>query len=401
MDQSTMQELLDRYLSGACSQEEQRKIEDWLDHQARADNDWTGMDTSDRAAWMAGVYQDIRHTITQPVTTDDNEKPVIPLYRRPFFRMVAAAVIVFLLGAGVYIWLIRTPETASPTIEGLSNRFKNDVQPGDNRAVLTLADGSRIVLDSAANGTIVEQGEVQVVKSKDGELEYRKPEAGSQRSEVAFNTLATPRGGQYMLALPDGSKVWLNASSSIRYPTAFTGKERNVEITGEAYFEVVKNPKMPFKVKANGQAEIEVLGTHFNVNAYDDEAVIKTTLLEGKVKVTSATGSQSAARSSQLLAPGQQAQLSNDQLSIINNPDVEAVMAWKNGQFNFNNTDIKTIMRQIARWYDVEVLYEADIPDTYTISLSRNVPVSKLFTFLELSGGVHFKIDGKKVTVMK
>ncbi|NII28483.1 DUF4974 domain-containing protein [Pseudoflavitalea sp. X16] len=396
MDQSTMQELLDRYLSGTCSPEEQRKIEDWLNHQSRENNEWTTMDASARTAWMTGVYQDIRHTITQQAVAGNNEKPVIPFYRRPFFRMAAAAIIVLLLGAGVYVWLIRTPENVLPSTEGLSNRFKNDVLPGGNKALLTLANGATIVLDSAANGTLAQQGSVVVTKKADGQLAYDAKARTTDNSPLTFNTLSTPRGGQYQLVLPDGSKVWLNAASSIRYPTAFTGKERNVEVTGEAYFEIAKNAKMPFKVKANGQAEVEVLGTHFNVNAYDDEAAIKTTLLEGKVKVTPATG-----HSSQLLSPGQQAQLINDQLSIINNPDVEAVMAWKNGQFSFNNTDIKTIMRQIARWYDVDVSYDANVQDTYTVSLSRNVPVSKLFTYLELSGGVHFKIEGKKVTVME
>jgi ferric-dicitrate binding protein FerR (iron transport regulator) len=209
--------------------------------------------------------------------------------------------------------------------------------------------------------------------------------------------------------LPDGSKVWLNAASSIRYPAVFTGNERRVEIQGEAYFEVAHDKTKPFTVHFSSgnapgrQGDVQVLGTHFNVNGYDDDEAVKTTLLEGSVKVVNGQSSMvnNQKQTTVILKPGEQAVLTgNSRFTIDHSPDVDQVMSWKNGQFYFSNSDIENIMRQMARWYDVEVEYKTHPKDRYTISLSRNVPVSKLLQFLELSGGVHFKIEGKKVIVM-
>jgi ferric-dicitrate binding protein FerR (iron transport regulator) len=210
--------------------------------------------------------------------------------------------------------------------------------------------------------------------------------------------MATPRGGQYRLVLPDGSRVWLNAVSSIRFPTAFTGQERKVEISGEAYFEVVKDPSRPFRVlvrpaAGNRNMEVEVLGTHFNINAYQDEPAIKTTLLEGSVKVTNGTDHT-------MIRPGQQTQLSiNGVTKVIQDADVSEAVAWKEGRFQFNDTELKTIMRQVMRWYDVDLEYKGNVPDRYfTADISRNKTLSGVLTILKLSD-VDFRLDGKKLTV--
>jgi hypothetical protein len=286
------------------------------------------------------------------------------------------------------------PAQNSQTVQ----QTNQDVQPGGNKAVLTLANGQVIDLDSAHNGILVEQGNMAVVKNNNGEVVYKAvdDEKNARHAANVYNMLATPRGGQYQLTLPDGSRVWLNAASSIRYPVAFANDERQVEITGEVYFEVEKNPKKPFRVTILPTGGVvEVLGTHFNINAYSDEPAIKTTLLEGSVKVSSMVNGEWS-----MLKPGQQASIHHSQLTIHDNVDLELAMAWKNGFTLFKSADIKSIMRQAARWYDVEVMYEGTVPErSFTGGISRNAPLSELLQLLEVSK-VHFKIEGKKLIVM-
>jgi len=308
----------------------------------------------------------------------------------------AAAILIFLvLGTGMYRWLTRAPQTSLAKTE--SAAFKHDAAPGGNKATLTLANGAAIVLDSAANGLLAQQGNARVQKLNDGQLAYNAlhdPSASLRTTEILYNTLATPRGGQYQLVLPDGSKVWLNAASSISYPTAFTGRERSVEIKGEAYFEVAKNTTMPFVVKVNDM-QVQVLGTHFNINAYNDEEAIKTTLLEGAVKIT-----KDAATA--LLKPGEQAILarSSNEIRVHSQADPESVVAWKNGYFSFNQTDLATIMRQMARWYDVDIVYSGKVPDRrFGGEIPRNTNAAQVLKMLEESK-VHFRIEGKKVIVL-
>jgi transmembrane sensor len=310
-------------------------------------------------------------------------------------RAAAAAAIIFLSGAGIYLLRKHKPEKRLVRTEKLTPPVSHDIPPGGNKAKLTLADGSTISLDSLQNGDLARQGNAKIVKLKSGGLAYQvaasnKPQATSL---ATYNILSTPPGGQYQLVLADGSKVWLNAASSLRFPTTFAGKERSVEITGEAYFEIKKNAEMPFRVKVR-DAEVEVLGTSFNVMAYNNENAIKTTLLEGAVKVSK--GNKSA-----LLQPGQQAAL-NVSSSVINvrETDVEEAVAWKNGLFQFNSDDIGTIMRQLGRWYDVETGYEGKIPDWhFTGSIGRNIPLSKVLKMLEVND-FHFRIEGKKIIVL-
>lgn len=313
--------------------------------------------------------------------------------RLPGWRTaVAAAVFCLLLGAAGFLFFKRPLKEMAKT-EAVKPP-KNDVPPGGNRAVLTLANGATILLDSAANGTLARQGNTRILKRAAGQLAYEPSKAG-QAKEVTYNLLTTPRGGQYRLQLPDGTLVWLNAASSIRYPTAFTGRERSVEVTGEAYFEVAQNASMPFRVRINNNMEVQVLGTHFNILAYNNEAAVKVTLLEGSLKVSEGSRTQ-------LLAPGEQAALSKeDGIKLVEGADVDEAVAWKNGRFYFNNASLQDIMRQMARWYDVEVVYKDSITDRYTVNTPRSEPVSQLFRFIELSGGVHFSIEGRKIIVTK
>ncbi|MBO9204182.1 MULTISPECIES: FecR family protein [Niastella] len=315
---------------------------------------------------------------------------VLTISRR--WRWVAAAACLLAVGITGYV-LLNKKSTTVP-VAATSNPYKNDVQPGGQKAMLTLADGKQIVLDSAGNGLLAQQGNAQVVKEGAG-LKYQS--AGSGRSDVTYNTLSTPRGGEYKLILPDGSKVWLNSASTLRYPTAFTGSTREVALEGEGYFEVTKLAAKPFRVITKTQF-IEVLGTHFNVNAYSDEAATKTTLLEGKVKVMNDERSA-------ILKPGEQASVSQSsqksQPITVQTVDVEETVAWTNGQFIFREQRIESIMKQISRWYNVEVAFAGKpTQEGFTATIPRSVPVSKVLRYLELTTLVHFKIDGNRITVL-
>jgi hypothetical protein len=304
-------------------------------------------------------------------------------------KYAAAAIIFCMLSVSVY-FLFKPKEKSQISKTENTQNDKMDVGPGKNKAVLTLANGSSIILDSAANGTLTTQGNSKILKLN-GMLSYNTLK--NKSSEILYNTISTPRGGQYQLMLSDGSKVWLNAASSLRFPAGFVGKERIVELSGEAYFEVAKNAKMPFKVKVGGM-EVEVLGTHFNINSYDNESTIRTTLLEGSVKINKDNISG-------LLKPGQQAQLNKaGGIKIINDVDVEEAIAWKEGKFQFDRADIHDIMRQLARWYDVDVEYKGTVSSHFGGTISRNVNLSQVLNMLHLTGEVKFQIEDRKVAVM-
>ena len=307
---------------------------------------------------------------------------------RQFYK-VAAALILFALSAAVFHYLTTTTTFKPPAIAKVQ-KANQAINPGTNKAILTLADGSTIVLDDGKNGTLAIQGGTQVTKMDNGRLVYKL--VGENPVEVVYNTLTTPKGGQFKLKLPDGSEVWLNAESSITYPNAFNSKERKVEITGEAYFEIAHDITKPFKVAVNG-LEVRVLGTHFNVNGYKDEADSKITLLEGSIRLEKGG-------SSTQLKVGQQARLSKaNNLRVLNNVDLEQVVAWKNGYFSFNHDDLKTVMRQISRWYDVDVVYEGKVPDRqFGGKIDRNSSAVTALKILKESK-VNFRIDGKKIIV--
>lgn len=298
-----------------------------------------------------------------------------------------AAVLFIVCGISA-LWFFKLEPDKNGTAENVKHQ---DLLPGKNQALLTLADGSQVVLGEASTGQLALQGNSKVIKSENGQLQYQST-GNSEKHTVLYNTLSIPRGGQYKLVLPDGTAVWLNAASSLKYPTSFTGKERIVQLEGEAYFEVAKNPGQPFKVEVK-DVQITVLGTHFNINAYNDEAHIKTTLLEGSVRISKGSVQK-------LLQPGEQA-ISGKSSSIeIVKANFDEVLAWKNGYFNFHRSNLPEVMRQLSRWYDVDIRYEGRIPDReFGGEISRNSNASEVLKILELSN-VHFRIEGKHIVVM-
>ena len=315
--------------------------------------------------------------VQQAIALSEEERPVtMPLRKRTWVRVAAAACVLLVAATAVLLLVNKRQESGIAVVQKTAS--PKAAVPGRSNAVLTLADGSVIVLDSAANGNLAQQGAARIVKLN-GQIAYNQTGAGAD-GEPVYNSIATAKGNQYELVLSDGTKVWLNAASSLRFPTAFTGKERRVEVSGEAYFEVAKNPAMPFRVairSAVGKAgEVEVLGTHFNINAYDDEEDVKTTLLEGAVKIRNN-------KAAQRLAPGQQAGMTEKGINISSGIDVSQVVAWKEGFFLFNNTDLPSLLRQVARWYDVDVVFEGKAPtDAFSGKIARSVSLQKLLKVL-------------------
>lgn len=307
--------------------------------------------------------------------------------RTIWLRYAAAAVLVLISGAYLYNTSLKKKEEQTAAVA-----IVQDVPPGTEGAILTLADGTRITLDSLQNGVIAVEKGTEITLSN-GSLAYGA--MSNKRGEMAFNTMSTPRGRQFLLVLPDKTKVWLNAESSIRYPTVFYGKERVVQVEGEAYFEVTKNAQAPFKVILRDSSNIEVLGTSFNVNSYYADSSSKTTLVEGSVKVN-------AGKRTQLLRPGQQAVVSKDQsLQLNSNPNIRQVTAWKNGVFNFEEVHVKEVMNQLERWYDIQVVYESGIPDIrFWGEISRDLSLGDVIEALQKTE-VHFRIEGRKLIVMK
>jgi len=317
--------------------------------------------------------------------------PVIKSRKKMFvWQRVAAAAVVFCAIAGAYfLWTEgrQHQEAAISKIKG--NPLTVAIVPGSNKAILTLSDGSAIALDSTRQGMLTSQGNARVINLNGTTLSYNA--ANAKDLQTVYNTLSTPGGGQYQLLLSDGTKVWLNASSSIHFPSVFKGSERNVTITGEAYFEVAKNAAMPFTVTARDMT-VQVLGTHFDVMAYNDENAINTTLLEGSVKISSGAVHK-------MLVPGQQSRVDKTGQIEIAAADVEEATAWKDGLFQFNGYSIETIMRQISRWYDVEVVYEGEIPTGHFSGMvNRSNNISQVLKIME-GGGVGFRIEGRKIVV--
>lgn len=392
MQTNNFQELLDKYLTGRLTEQERNRFYELLndpEHNTQLaaiiDKELYEhtFESEPDNKLLAAIQQNLHSGIQ---AEKKRRAKVIRLTR----RLAVASVLVIGICGVAWWWLTAKKPTQNEIVKAKPVNDKNALTPGGNKAILKLSDGREIVLDSAGEGTLTKQGQSNVIKSGDGQLQYLA--ADNAQAATVYNTIATPRGGQYQLVLADGSKVWLNASSTLRYPTAFTGKERRVELTGEGYFEVAKNAAMPFHVQVN-QMDVEVLGTHFNINAYDDEAAVKTTLLEGSVKVK--------ADNAVVLKPGEQAALAgaHSQLTIDHSPDIDQVMAWKNGLFQFKAAGIETVLRQAARWYDVEFVYKGNIPEKFSGQISRSANAEQLLKILELTGKVKFEINGKTITV--
>lgn len=372
MQPAEIEALLERYNNGAATQEEIALVETWyLKYRGNIADLPRGQLEEDQQASIRQLLNEIEQT---------NKRRLWP------FAAIAASILVFLT-CGI-LFLRPRPQKTSVAVHKV---LKNDVAPGGNKALITLANGSTIVLTGAKNGTLASQGGIKIDKTADGQVTYAAAGGNNITQALTYNTATTPRGGQYQFILSDGTKVWLNSASAIKYPVEFVGNERKVELTGEAYFEVAHNAKKPFRVVSNGQT-IEVLGTHFNVNAYADELSVRTTLLQGSVKISSSG-------SSAVIKPGEQSAVVNGNIKV-QNVDVDAAVAWKNGLFNFEDSNIEEVMRQLARWYDVDVKYEGKIPSRrFSGEISKNVNASQILDILAFKK-IHFKIEGNLITVI-
>jgi len=386
--------LAEKWLNGTITPEEEKEFADWYNA------------GQDETVFLPAAFAPGREALRERILRNIQQRKQTKVIRRPgYWRVAAVAAVILLIVAGTWTWYSKRTTGVLQPMAGNSN-LMNDRAPGGYKARLTLANGSVILLDSSHNGNLTREGNTDI-KKQGGTLLYDTLAAASQTNHtLAFNTLTTPRGGQYQLILPDGSKVWLNAVSSLRYPTAFTGNERRVQLTGEAYFEIRsitrnKGGKLPFIVEVNPSPgadapgmEVEVLGTEFNVNAYNDEAMIRTTLLQGSVKIRK--GDKAG-----LLRPGQQAGVTaHGDIKIMDDADLEAAVAWKNGYFKFDDAGIAEIMRLAARWYDMEVGYDKSIKDEhFSGTLPRSEYLSSLLKILELTKTVKFTIEGRKVMV--
>lgn len=384
-----LQKLLKKYQKGTASAEESAFVEKYYDYFEKEEDFAATVSAVEKQRMEQDNWQRLSESITR-----ETPARVISMTHR--WRWVAASVIILLV-AGGYFWISNRNAPASQQ----ASTTWTDIAPGRNGAVLTLGNGAQMVLDSARKGIIATQNGSPVIL-KDNSVAYGQ--AVSPDASIVYNTLSTPRGRQYHLELPDGTGVWLNAASSIHYPTSFTGKQRSVRVDGEVYFEVAKDKTKPFIVDIAGKARVEVLGTHFNINAYTDEAYMKTTLLEGSIKLISRLPAQTGpAVNGQvaILKPGQQAKLKNNTIQVMNEADPGMAVAWKDGSFQFNRTPIDEILRQLSRWYDINIVYEEKVPQlSFTGVLRRDYSLVQTLTILETLG-IHFRIEGKiKLIVM-
>ena len=423
MDPLSFPILLDKYLTDALTPAEEQVFFALLELapnqeilrqaiDARAE----GKDYSEGRSWGTSDYEGLERAIraqdtarasagqkagealveaSEVLAQEAGEAPAQAPRARPLYPRfaAAAAAVVLLLGVGT-LWVVsRKPHPGAPRT--LAQATSAPVHPASDKAILQLGNGGTIILDSAHTGVLASQGGIRVIKTDSGQLRYQ----GSSTGAVVYNQISTPRGGQYQLVLPDGSKIWLNAASSIRFPTAFTGGQRIVSITGEAYFEIAPDKTKPFSVRAGG-VTVDVLGTHFDVMAYADEAATKTTLLEGSVRVKKGAEER-------LLSPGQQA-LAETGLNAgasasvlsVENVDTAQAVAWKNGLFEFDHLDLGTIMRQISRWYDVDVDYEADYSGSkFSGGINRSLNLSVVLRMLD-KDGIHSRLENGKVILI-
>ncbi|TSJ36422.1 DUF4974 domain-containing protein [Mucilaginibacter corticis] len=298
-------------------------------------------------------------------------------------KIVAAASILVLFSAGGYFIYHKSTSVTN------SEAAAVNIGPGKNKAILILANGRQIILSAAGSGNIARQGNMTISKVAAGAIAYNG--AGAGKDTPAYNTIVTPRGGQYRLTLADGTMVWLNALSSLKYPANFTGRDRTVELSGEGYFEVAHNKAMPFRVKTPGQI-VEVLGTHFDINAYQNESATKTTLLAGSVKITHD-------QTEKLLAPGEQASVNARSFDIVKKNTEEAV-AWKNGYFRFIDTPLPIILRQFERWYNITVVYDGPVSDQYfSGKITRSADLSRVLKILE-QGGIRYELKDRQLTIL-
>jgi transmembrane sensor len=381
-----LQKIAKRVLGGTASKAERKFLDEYYDlfeSSKNQPNDLTQQENNE-------IYQDVKTRLQ--FTTNTLNTPKTHLF---YISRVAAAITVLMVTTIATYYIVKTNRAIAPIKYAVVTN--TTIVPGSNKATLTLANGTVIALDDKKSGTLAKQLHVQISKTDKGELVYSSIPVnnGDVTTANQFNTLQTPRGGIYQIKLPDGTRVWLNSSSSLRYPVTFSGTERKVDLEGEAYFEVAHNADMPFKVVSKTQT-VEVLGTHFNINAYADEDYSKTTLLEGSVRVTIPTTTKPA-----ILVPGQQS-IAKPSGIKVRKADGDNIVSWKNGLFQFDNDEIHSIMKKICRWYDVEVEYEKGIENMrFGGTVSRYANIDQVLNKLELTNTIHFKIDGRRIMVMK
>ena len=407
------QELALKWLNNTITPEEKEAFAQWYNFAQDKNIILPENYVSDEKELEARIFSEIENAISA------ESIPSTPRNYKWYYAASAAAIIAVVFSITIHFTskiketelvvakeIVNKPSVQTPqkeksviSIEKSELLTENDIEPGDDKAILTLGDGTKIILDDAQNGVLANQGGNSILKAAEGELIYsfstesnlQLPEDNSDN--IIFNTIETPKGGKFQVRLPDGSKVWLNAASSLRFPTKFTGSKRQVELHGEAYFEVAHDESKLFEVKARNQT-VQVFGTHFNINAYEDEPSVNTTLLEGSVRI-----SDIRTNISQMLRPGEQSKLT-ERIEVINVKNTAEAVAWKEGYFQFHEADIKTVMRQIERWYDVSIIYEGDMP-TYRFGgeIERSLSLIQVLKVLEKTK-VHFRLEGREVIVM-
>ena len=389
LQEKEFNELISRYISGEITSSEKARLLDLLDRDESLDSlDLLLRDNLAKAennfATEAQTEKFINALNLKINTTQTSQEPeVIRMFG--WKKLVAAASLILAVGVGTTFFINDVQPVQTQVVT--TDETIKDISPAISGAILTLADGSQILLDSLGNGQIAQQSNT-TISNRDGKLIYNSQKGAA----TVYNTMSTPKAQRYNLQLADGTKVWLNASSSIKFPTAFSGASRQVSITGEAYFEVSPDKSRPFIVDVGGM-QVEVLGTHFNVNSYNDEEVIRTTLLEGSVVVTQNMKSKK-------LYPGQQAVVNTiGDINLEKNVNLSQVMSWKNGLFYFENSSLQEVMRDISRWYDVDVVYKGDVPErNFEGEIQRNLKLSEVLRILELNK-VKFKLEGRTVFI--
>lgn len=411
MTNDRIQELLTRYFNGNCTASEKRELALWI-HSLGNEEEWENHLLKVWEQYHATEKPDQEHLaeMLKDILADQNENKAgiiampPPAARSGMMKWaVAAAVVIGGLILFSLIYLVPNPNKQQQIVRREQQKT-NHILPGSNKAILTLANGRQIILDSVKNGSFNLSGNIQVVKVKSGLLSYSKSNISNPESKIAYNTISTPRGGQYQVILPDGSKIWLNAASSLRFPTAFTGGKREITVKGEIYAEVAKDEEQPFIVhilspSGADMGTVKVLGTSFNINAYKTDNPAKTTLLNGAVMVTSPSpnGEGLGVR----LKPGEQALSGEEGINVRTPANLNGIIAWKNGLFDFSGSDIREVMERVSRWYDVKVKYK-NIPSVHFMgTISRGSDVQDVLKMLEMTGVVHFEITGKTITVTK
>lgn len=377
MEEERLRYLIKRYEQDACSKEESEELSEWfrsVQMGSRSIHDWLAESGSEEV-FAAESFARFSDKLPRTATTHTWK-----------LTIGIAASLLIICTAGLLFFKQRSKASAEYTRTRI-------VKPG-NYATITLADGSMITLNDEAKGKLGNSGSTDIIQDKDGVVKYEGKNTSAAESKLVYNTLTTPRGGKYALVLSDGTEVTMDAASSITYPVTFSGKERVVEVKGQAYFKVIHNDKQPFIVKAKGQ-RLRDIGTEFNVNAYDDEPTIQATLVEGRISISNANNSK-------LLSPGQQAIVKNGNLAIeIKHPAMDDVLAWTRGSFSFHHQQITDILRQAARWYDVEIVYKGTKPSkTFGGTLNRDKDVSELLESMKIIGGIRYKIEGRRVIIM-